>query len=114
MNATNDDIRRLLRNFGMQADEAMQAQAKNAEGAPVLHFRLVVEDRGPGVAPEFVPRLFERFSRSDETRRTGQSGAGLGLSIASAYADAMGGRLEYQDAEPHGARFTLSLPEARS
>lgn len=77
-------------------------------------FRLVVEDRGPGVAPEFVPRLFERFSRSDETRRTGQSGAGLGLSIASAYADAMGGRLEYQDAEPHGARFTLSLPEARS
>ena len=77
-------------------------------------FRLVVEDRGTGVAPAFVPRLFERFSRSDETRRTGQSGSGLGLSIACAYADAMGGRLEYADAEPRGARFTLSLPAARS
>ena len=44
MNATNDDIRRLLRSFGMQADEAMQAAATNARGAQVLRFRLVVED----------------------------------------------------------------------
>ena len=77
-------------------------------------FRLVVEDCGPGVAHGFVPHLFERFSRSDETRRTGKPGAGLGLSIARSYADALGGRLEYEDVEPHGARFTLSLPAARS
>jgi signal transduction histidine kinase len=76
--------------------------------------RLVVEDRGPGVAPEFVPRLFERFSRSDESRRSGSPGAGLGLSIASAYANALGGELGYEAAEPRGARFTLSLPAARS
>jgi signal transduction histidine kinase len=77
-------------------------------------FRLIVEDRGPGVAPEFVPLLFDRFTRSDESRRSGTAGAGLGLSIASAYATAVGGEVEYESVQPHGARFTLSLPAARS
>jgi signal transduction histidine kinase len=77
-------------------------------------FHLVVEDHGPGVPAEFVPRLFERFSRSDDSRRSGTPGAGLGLSIAAAYADAMGGRLGYERASPTGARFTLTLPAARS
>jgi signal transduction histidine kinase len=77
-------------------------------------FRLVVEDHGAGVPSQFVPQLFERFSRSDETRRSGAAGAGLGLSIACAYAEALGGDLRYEDAEPHGARFILSLPAARS
>lgn len=77
-------------------------------------FRLVVEDHGEGVPAEFVPHLFEPFSRSDESRREGSPGAGLGLSIASAYATVLDGRLEYEDAQPHGARFTLSLPAARS
>ena len=81
------------------------------EGDPCL---LIVEDHGPGVSPAFVPRLFERFSRSDESRRSGSSGAGLGLSIASAYAKALGGELAYEPAEPRGARFTLSLPATRS
>jgi len=77
-------------------------------------FRLVVEDHGRGVDPAFVPHLFERFSRSDETRRAGAPGAGLGLAIASAYAATMGGHLAYERARPRGARFTLSLPAARS
>jgi signal transduction histidine kinase len=77
-------------------------------------FRLTVEDRGPGVPPQFVPHLFERFSRSDDSRRSGTTGSGLGLAIACAYADAMGGRLAYEPAQPNGARFTLSLPAARS
>ena len=77
-------------------------------------FRLVVEDRGRGVPPEFVPRLFDRFSRSDETRRAGAPGAGLGLAIAAAFAETLGGRLCYEAAEPRGARFILALPAARS
>ncbi|HSS80245.1 MAG TPA: HAMP domain-containing sensor histidine kinase [Gaiellaceae bacterium] len=90
-------------------------------GAPPVEVRLecdpcllIVEDRGPGVAPAFVPHLFERFSRSDESRRSDATGSGLGLSIASAYAKALGGELAYEPAEPCGARFTLSLPAARS
>jgi signal transduction histidine kinase len=77
-------------------------------------FRLLVEDRGPGVDPEFVPRLFDRFSRSDDTRRSGAPGVGLGLAIATAYARALGGRLDYESVDPTGARFILSLPAARS
>jgi signal transduction histidine kinase len=77
-------------------------------------FTLVVEDHGPGVPTEFVPHLFERFSRSDDSRRSGAPGAGLGLAIACAYAEALGGRLGYEQVEPTGARFTLTLPAARS
>jgi signal transduction histidine kinase len=73
------------------------------------HFRLVVEDRGDGVPKQFVPRLFERFTRSDESApRT--TGSGLGLAIAQSYANAHGGELMYEPAEPKGARFELVLP----
>jgi two-component system sensor histidine kinase KdpD len=75
-------------------------------------FCLVVEDRGKGVPPEFVPDLFGRFTRSEPARRSGRSGAGLGLSIARSYAEAVGGTLHYEHADPHGARFVLELPEA--
>jgi signal transduction histidine kinase len=73
------------------------------------HFRLAVEDRGDGVDPEFVPRLFERFSR-DEPAVAGVHGAGLGLSIARSYAEAHGGDILYRPAEPRGACFELVLP----
>jgi signal transduction histidine kinase len=70
---------------------------------------VVVEDSGPGVPPDFVPRLFERFTRSPELHRE-KSGSGLGLAIARSYAHAHGGKLLYEAAEPHGARFELVVP----
>jgi signal transduction histidine kinase len=73
------------------------------------HLRLVVEDRGRGVPPEFVPRLFDRFARSAESRERGE-GSGLGLAIAQAYARAHGGEIVYGPAVPHGARFEVVLP----
>jgi signal transduction histidine kinase len=73
------------------------------------HLRISVEDRGGGVAAEFVPDLFERFSRS-EGSRAAAVGTGLGLAIARSYARAHGGDLIYEDAEPSGARFRLVLP----
>jgi signal transduction histidine kinase len=73
------------------------------------HFRLSVEDRGPGVPDEFVPDLFERFSRSDAARERAV-GTGLGLAIARSYARAHGGDRLYEPARPHGARFQLVLP----
>jgi signal transduction histidine kinase len=75
------------------------------------HFRLTVEDHGRGVAPEFIPRLFDRFSRSADAD-PGKGGAGLGLAIAQSYAHAHGGELLYEDARPHGARFELVIPRA--
>lgn len=73
------------------------------------HLRLAVEDRGPGVRREFVPKLFDRFARSSESRsRT--DGSGLGLAIAQAYARAHGGDIAYEPAVPHGARFEVVIP----
>jgi two-component system OmpR family sensor kinase len=72
---------------------------------------VAVEDRGDGVPTEFVPRLFERFSRSDPSRRRA-GGTGLGLAIAHSYAAAHSGELRYREARPHGARFELVLPSA--
>lgn len=76
-------------------------------------FRLLVEDRGAGVPAEFVPHLFERFTRVEHGGGSSRGGgAGLGLAIAHAFASAVGGDLEYEDAQPHGARFVFSVPEA--
>jgi signal transduction histidine kinase len=72
-------------------------------------FSLSVEDHGPGVPSEFVPHLFERFTRADDARRSA-SGAGLGLAIAHEFADAVGAALDYEAARPTGARFVFKVP----
>jgi signal transduction histidine kinase len=72
--------------------------------------RLVVEDCGHGVEPEFVPRMFDRFSRSVASTALGGAGAGLGLPIARSYAEAIGGDVVYEPVDPTGARFALVLP----
>jgi two-component system, OmpR family, sensor kinase len=73
------------------------------------HARLWVHDSGPGVAPEDAERIFERFARAgDAPRRT--EGAGLGLAIVRAIADAHGGRVELDSAPGDGAAFTIVIP----
>jgi signal transduction histidine kinase len=72
------------------------------------HLRIAVEDEGGGVPDEFVPLLFERFQRSEDSRRA--AGTGLGLAIARAYARAHGGDLVYAPTRATGARFELVLP----
>ena len=73
------------------------------------HLRIAVEDRGDGVPAQFVPDLFERFTRETAARERA-GGTGLGLAIARSYARAHRGDLVYEDAEPRGARFQLILP----
>jgi signal transduction histidine kinase len=70
--------------------------------------RVTIEDRGPGVAHEFVGSLFERFTRGPTHS---SEGAGLGLSIAQTFTRAHGGTLTYEPAVPHGSRFRLVLPQ---
>lgn len=70
--------------------------------------RVEVEDTGPGVAPEHASHLFDRFYRGDPARSR-DAGAGLGLPIARAIAEAHGGSLELVRARP-GALFRLTLP----
>jgi two-component system OmpR family sensor kinase len=71
-----------------------------------------VDDQGPGVAPEFRPRLFSRFGRADGARSGTGAGIGLGLALGAAIARAHGGWLELVDRDGPGAAFKLHLPNA--
>jgi signal transduction histidine kinase len=71
---------------------------------------LEVRDFGPGIAPEHVPHLFERFYRVDASRSSSTGGSGVGLTISSHLATAMGGRLEVTSDLGKGSSFTLTLP----
>ncbi len=74
---------------------------------------LEVADSGPGIAAEHLPHVFERFYRGDEAReRTG--GAGLGLAIARAIAEAHGGQITVGNRPGGGAVFRLELQAASS
>ncbi|MBW8751919.1 MAG: HAMP domain-containing protein [Propionibacteriales bacterium] len=69
---------------------------------------LTVADQGPGIAPEDLPHVFERFYRSAESR--GMPGSGLGLSIVRSIAERHGGVVEAGTRPEGGAVFWLSLP----
>jgi signal transduction histidine kinase len=108
-----DAFDRVVSNLIVNALRYGEAPIRVFAEQPDRYFRLSVEDRGGGVPPEFVPQLFERFTRSREAP-AGTGGAGLGLAIAKSYAQAHGGDLLYEDAEPHGACFKLVLPAKRT
>lgn len=78
-------------------------------GAEVV---LSVEDDGPGVDPEFVPHLFDRFSRAPSSRGGPQRGTGLGLSIVRDLVAMNAGIIEYAASSYGGARFVVRLPAA--
>ena len=69
-----------------------------------------VRDSGPGIAPEALPHIFERFYRG-QASRTGR-GAGLGLAIAKELVEAQGGTITVESQLGQGSRFTISLPVA--
>lgn len=71
-----------------------------------------VSDRGPGVPPGFVDKMFDRFAQRAD-RRVGHRGTGLGLNITKSIVDLHGGKLEVVNAPDAGAVFTLTFPLAR-
>jgi two-component system phosphate regulon sensor histidine kinase PhoR len=72
--------------------------------------RIEVADDGPGIDPRHRERIFERFYRVDEGRSRERGGTGLGLSIVKHLTEAMGGRVGYLPASPHGSIFWITLP----
>ena len=80
--------------------------AQEADGA----LEVVVADTGPGIAPEDLPRLFDRFYRADPSRSRATGGTGLGLTIARRLVEAHGGTIEVESTVGEGSRFTVRLP----
>jgi two-component system sensor histidine kinase KdpD len=85
------------------AGTAVQLSVKVDDGMILF----TVADRGPGIPPQSLPRLFEKFYRAP-TARTG--GTGLGLSLVKGFVEAHGGQVEVQNRLKGGAAFTLRLP----
>jgi heavy metal sensor kinase len=73
---------------------------------------LEVIDNGPGIAPEHLPHVFERFYRADRARSRASGGAGLGLAIARWAVEANGGRIEVESEVLRGSVFRIVLPVA--
>lgn len=71
---------------------------------------LEIQDDGAGVAPADLPRLFDRFYRTDKSRRAG--GSGLGLSIVRQVAELHGGSVTADNVRPKGLKITVTLPVA--
>jgi heavy metal sensor kinase len=71
---------------------------------------LWVRDTGVGIAPEYLPHIFDRFYRVDKARSRAEGGAGLGLSICRWIAEAHGGAMSVETELGQGSTFTARLP----
>jgi two-component system phosphate regulon sensor histidine kinase PhoR len=85
--------------------------AHSGEGAPEI--RVVVRDFGPGIAPEHLPRLTERFYRVDVGDSRAQGGTGLGLSLVKHILARHRGRLLIESVPKNGASFSACFPQNR-
>jgi two-component system sensor histidine kinase PhoQ len=96
-----------------RSEVTLRADAVSATGAGGLQIRIVIDDDGPGIAPDLRGEIFDRGRRGDETK----PGSGLGLAIVRDIAALYGGEVEIGDvpgrAPDGGLRATLTLPGAR-
>jgi two-component system phosphate regulon sensor histidine kinase PhoR len=86
-------------------------QGISGEGTPEI--RVMVRDFGPGIAPEHLPRLTERFYRVDVGDSRSQGGTGLGLSLVKHILNRHRGRLLIESVPKNGATFTACFPQSR-
>jgi PAS domain S-box-containing protein len=92
--------------FSSKGDTVEVSAARSDEA-----FKLVVRDHGKGIEPEFLPRIFERFSQQDATTTRSHGGLGLGMAIVKQLTDLHGGTIRAESAgKGAGATFTVEIP----
>jgi two-component system phosphate regulon sensor histidine kinase PhoR len=92
--------------------EVALAHASTTDGASEI--RVSVRDFGPGIAPEHLPRLTERFYRVDVGDSRAQGGTGLGLSLVKHILNRHRGRLLIESVLKNGATFTAAFPQVKA
>jgi C4-dicarboxylate-specific signal transduction histidine kinase len=113
------DETRLAQVFVNLLLNASQAFARASPATNLIHVRahatprhtvqVEVEDNGPGIAPEVLPRIFDPFF----TTKPIGTGTGLGLAVSHSIVTGFGGQLTVATRLGHGTTFTVELPEAR-
>ncbi len=113
VNGDRDRLKQVLLNlvanaiqYTPQGGDVFLSMGKVAEQA-----RLIIRDTGPGIPPEDLPHIFERFYRAEKSRTRGKTtGFGLGLSIAHWIVEKHGGRIEVDSKDDSGTTFCIWLP----
>lgn len=112
-----DELVRALENlvenalkYGAAGKRVDIAVTRTQTRAGVSEARISVRDYGPGISPEHLPRLTERFYRVDVTDSRAQGGTGLGLALVKHILNRHGGRLTIESTPGAGATFTMHLP----
>jgi signal transduction histidine kinase len=106
------DSFRLRQLVGILVDNAVRHAPADGEVNVTVRERsgratLTVEDNGPGIRAEDIPRVFDRFWRAADAP---EGGSGLGLAIAAWIVDRHGGRIRAENRPGGGARFTAEIP----
>ncbi|MDK1030106.1 MAG: ATP-binding protein [Anaerolineae bacterium] len=113
INGDRDRLKQMLLNL---VGNAIQYTPKGGEVFLSLstiseQARLIIRDTGPGIAPEDLPHIFERFYRAEKSRtRDTSTGFGLGLSIAHWIVEKHNGHIEVESEEGQGSTFCIWLP----
>jgi two-component system phosphate regulon sensor histidine kinase PhoR len=108
--AIHQVLSNLMRNamaYAREGRKIVLAARRTAEGV-----EFSVQDFGPGIASEHLPRIFERFYRVDKARSRESGGTGLGLAIVKHIVRAHGGEARAESHLGHGSTFFFVLPEA--
>jgi two-component system phosphate regulon sensor histidine kinase PhoR len=100
--------------YGASGGKVMLSLTSAMSGEGMPEVRVMVRDFGPGIAPEHLPRLTERFYRVDVGDSRAQGGTGLGLSLVKHIVNRHRGRLLIDSAPNEGAAFTACFPQQKA
>ena len=116
LEADPDRLTQVLRNLVRNAvshtnpGDRVTVTARSRDG----RLEISVSDTGPGIPPDQLEQIFERFRRLDHSRSRDRGGSGLGLAIARAITEAHGGSIHAESAPGQGATFRIELPGYRA
>jgi two-component system phosphate regulon sensor histidine kinase PhoR len=119
--ADRDEMLRLVENlienavkYGGTGKRVDVSLLRLSQSPSLATIELAVRDYGPGISPEHLPRLTERFYRADVAESRQKGGTGLGLAIVKHIVARHRGRLAIESEPGHGATFRVMLPAARA